>query len=287
MKRHKLLILLLAVTLTIGLIFGFAHNRIQKGIQKDSDLPVIFSDERVTVCDVSNKPSPFTNVDHEWALLEENEVFDERYSVLEGVITDFSDVDVVYQSSNGEEVHSYETIMTLLVTQVIHDDTGITTGKSVSVGIPYNSWTCDEELPRVSKDMTVVVFCYKCEDFKDDLENDWIQHYKYVDYWVYAPFELFLQKIDDSFLVYKPSYFSQKAGIPLPSMIEPAATDEDYDEWFEERMAEFEGTKYEAILRALSDKKGRITWYILEMCQTVQEADLLLTIENGFSGGLE
>ena len=283
MKRFKALPLLLLMLLPLSFILGFGYAR-----RHESAAPsIIFSDDEITVCDVSGKPSPFAEVDREWALLGEDEVFDQRYSVIEGVVTSFSDVDVAYRSSNGEEAHSYETLMTVMVTQVIRDDTGIAAGDPVRVGIPYNSWTYDEALPRLSEGLEVVAFCYHCNDFKDDPETDWIQHCKYVDYWVYAPFELFLQKVDDSFLLYKPSYFADKIGSPLPPMVEPAGTEEDYDDWFTERMTEFSGTEYEAVLQALSDRSGRITSYALGMCRTVKEADLLRIIGTGFSEGTE
>lgn len=139
---------------------------------------------------------------YEWATLSDEVVYTKNTVILTGVASNIRQATVSYEFMGQNAVDNI-TIFDIEVDEVLACRSGsYKQGDTVTVGVGYNMNTYGEGLPVIEEGKTYLIFCYVAAD----RENDVMELAQYVDCWISAPKDLFLEKVGSCYL--SVDYFS-------------------------------------------------------------------------------
>jgi hypothetical protein len=141
-------------------------------------------------------------VGYEWAALTDNVAYKKNTAAITGTVSNIRQVTVSYKYM-GTDVSDNITIFDVEVSDVVYCRSDfVKQGDTVTVGVGYNMNSYGEGLPEIKDGTTYMMFCYPASE----TDNDALELAGYVDLWISAPKDLFLEKVGDYYLT--SDYFS-------------------------------------------------------------------------------
>ena len=135
-------------------------------------------------------------INYEWALITDEIAYTKNTIIITGVASNVRQASVSYEYMDAE-VSDNITIFDVEISDVLACRAGsVEQGDSVTVGVGYNMEKYGEGLPIIEDGTSYMMFCYVAADQEDDV----LELAEYVDYWISAPKDLFLEKIGDFYL---------------------------------------------------------------------------------------
>lgn len=175
-----------------------------ESISADQQLLYQSSNVAVALIDDTNKNS---HTIFEWATLTEEEAYTKNTVVITGTASNVRQAVVSYEYMDTS-VSDNITIFDIQVSDVLACRSGsLEQGDLVTVGIGYNTDQYEEDLALIQEGESYLMFCYVAADQEDDP----LELAEYVDYWICAPKDLFLEKVGDFYLSID-DFFSDVSG---------------------------------------------------------------------------
>ncbi len=147
----------------------------------------------VTIVDGAD---PIQYAHYEWATLTEDVAYTKNTVIITGVATNVRQATVNYEYMDTDVSDSI-TIFDVDISKVLACRSGsFQEGDTVTIGVGYNMDKYGEGLPIITEGASYLIFCYVAED----RENDVMELAEYVDCWISAPRDLFLERVGDFYL---------------------------------------------------------------------------------------
>ena len=135
-------------------------------------------------------------VEYEWAVVTEDMAYTENTVILTGAAANVRQATVRYRYMDADAADSI-TIFDVVVSDVLACRSGsFQAGDVITVGVGYNTEKYGEGLPMVKEGTSYLMFCTVAADQQEDA----LALAEYVDCWIGAPKDLFLEKAGNSYL---------------------------------------------------------------------------------------
>ena len=170
-----------------------------------SDNTSLYKSPNVEVT-ISDNTDPIKYAHYEWATFTKDTAYTKNTVMITGVATNVRQASVNYEYMDTDVSDSI-TIFDVDVSEILACRSGsFQEGDIVTVGVGYNMGKYGEGLPIITEGTSYLMFCYVAED----QENDVLELAEYVDCWISAPKDLFLEQVGDSYLSI--DFFSDVSG---------------------------------------------------------------------------
>ena len=183
-------------TIVITVLFALC-SLLSTGCQSSliSDSTSLYQSPNVEVTIVDNADQiKYTH--YEWATFTEDMAYTKNTVIITGVATNVRQANVNYEYMDTDVSDSI-TIFDVDVSEVLACRSGsIQEGDVITIGVGYNMDKYGEGLPIITEGASYLMFCYVAED----QENDVLELAEYVDCWISAPKDLFLERVGDFYL---------------------------------------------------------------------------------------
>ncbi|MBE6538519.1 MAG: hypothetical protein E7671_03535 [Ruminococcaceae bacterium] len=157
--------------------------------------PIIYNSDNVKVSLMENT----NNVNYayyEWTTLTDDIAYTKNTVIITGKASNIRPVTVSYTYMNADVTDNI-TIFDIEIYDVLSCRSGsFSQGDIITIGVGYNMDVYGEGLPIIEEGTSYMIFCYVAKD----KENDVLELSEYVDCWISAPKDLFLEKIGDFYL---------------------------------------------------------------------------------------
>lgn len=202
----KLKMIALVTVLIFSLIFMAACQSSSLDDSSNNDPSVLYKSDKVEVSLIENIDTNKISY-YEWAVLTKDDAFTENTVIVTGTVSNVRQAAVAYEFMDVDVVDNI-TIFDVEVSDVLACRSGsYRQGDLITMGIGYNMNTYSDELPVIEEGKTYLIFCYVAADDKDDV----MELAGYVDCWISAPKDLFLEKVGDFYLL-TDGFFSDVPG---------------------------------------------------------------------------
>lgn len=186
----KLKTIVLTMLFVLCLVFSTAC---QSSMVSDSSS--IYKSPNVEVC-LANDADAIKYTHYEWATITDDIAYTKNTVIIAGVATNVRQATVNYEYMDTNVSDSI-TIFDVEVSDVLSCRSGsFQAGDLVTIGVGYNMDKYGEGLPIVTEGSSYLIFCYVAAD----QENDVLELAEYVDCWISAPKDLFLERVGDFYL---------------------------------------------------------------------------------------
>ena len=160
-----------------------------------SDGSSIYKSANVEVC-LANNADAINYTYYEWANITDEKAYTKNTVIIAGVAANVREATVNYEYMDTDVSDSI-TIFDIEVSDVLACRSGnFKSGDIVTVGVGYNMDKYGEGLPIIAEGSPYLMFCYVAAD----KENDVLELAEYVDCWISAPKDLFLERVGDFYL---------------------------------------------------------------------------------------
>lgn len=160
-----------------------------------SEIPPLYKSTNVEVSLIDDT-NTIKYANYEWSALTDEIAYTKNTVILSGVASNIRQATVAYEFMDTNVSDSI-TIFDIKVSDVLSCRSGsFQYDDLVTVGVGYNMNKYGEGLPIIEDGKSYLIFCYVAAD----KENDVLELAEYVDCWISAPKDLFLEKIGDYYL---------------------------------------------------------------------------------------
>lgn len=169
------------------------------------DPSILYKSDNVEVSLIENT-NKNQHVDYEWVALTDDVAYTKNTVIVTGTVFNVRQATVAYEYMDTDVVDNI-TIFDVEISDVLACRSGsFKQGDTITMGIGYNMNHYSEELSIIENGKTYLMFCYVAADDKGDV----LELSEYVDCWISAPKDLFLEKTGDNYLSI--DYFSDVPG---------------------------------------------------------------------------
>ncbi len=183
-------------TVTLTIIFVLC-SILLTGCQSSvsSDNVSLYKSPDVEV-NIVNDTDPIKYSHYEWATVTKEMAYTKNTVIMTGVAMNVRQATVHYEYMDTDVSDSI-TIFDVDISDVLACRSGsFQEGDIVTIGVGYNMEKYGEGLPIITEGTSYLIFCYVAEDQK----NDVLELAEYVDCWISAPKDLFLERVGDFYL---------------------------------------------------------------------------------------
>ena len=203
MRSEKAIALLAACFTVFAVVAAMAGLLVWRNNTK-SELYIYKSDKvEVTLLKDTGEIKP---VDYEWAPVTDDIAYTKNNLIIVGEAANIRSAVIKYHYMDTD-VSDQITIFDVKIQDVLSCSPDfVHSGDMITVGIGYNMNNYGEGLPIIEDGRSYMIFCYTVSENT----NDVLELANYVDCWISAPKDLFVEKVGDYYLSI--DYFSDTPG---------------------------------------------------------------------------